>query len=324
MARMTFQQACVDAIATTMRIDNDVFIMGEDIGPFGGPLRSTAGLWEEFGEGGRVIDMPISEGTIVGAAVGAAMQGKRPIVDLMFLEFLGLTMQQFLDAGAMHYYSNGAVKIPLVVRAKYGIGPFPGHAYDFHSWLVNTPGVKVVAPSTPTAAYGLMLAAIRDNNPVLFLEHMGLYHAGREEIDLDAVKGMSLGKAAIRQEGTDVTIVASAMMVKRALKAANELEEQGISVEVVDLQTIVPMDEEVILESAQKTGRLVVATESIKTGNSGNDVVALVASERFDAMKAPIKCVSPPPIPVPFHRHLEKAYLPEADAIADAARSIMA
>ncbi|MDP6345279.1 MAG: transketolase C-terminal domain-containing protein, partial [Alphaproteobacteria bacterium] len=242
MARQTFQQATVAAIAEEMRRDPDVFIMGEDIGKFGGPLHSCLGLWEEFGAEGRVIDTPISEGTFVGAGVGAAMQGKRPIVDLMFLEFLGLVVHQFgLDGGAMHYYSDGKVKVPMVVRAKYGVGPFHGHAYDFHSWLLNVPGVKVVAPSNPADAKGLMKAAIRDDNPVFFLEHMGLYHAGREEVgDGDGV--IPLGQADIKRAGNDVTVVATALMVKRALAAAERLRNDGIDVEVLDLRSLVPMD----------------------------------------------------------------------------------
>ena len=322
MTRMTFQEACVSAIAEEMRRDRDVFVMGEDIGAFGGPLRSNAGLWEEFGAQGRVIDTPISEGTFVGAGVGAAMQGKRPVVDLMFLEFLGLVVHQFaLDGGAMHYYSDGKAKVPLVVRAKYGVGPFHGHAYDFHSWLQNIPGVKVVAPSTPRDAKGLMKAAIRDDNPVLFLEHMALYHAGREEI-ADDDPAIPLGKADIKREGSDVTIVASALMVKRALAAATELAKEGIEAEVVDLRTIVPLDTETVLASVAKTGRLVVAGEAIKTGSSMNEVVSVVAEEGFSSLKAPIRRIGPPSVPVPFHRVLEKAYLPDASDIARAVREI--
>ncbi len=321
MTRMTFQQACVAAIAEEMRRDRNVFVMGEDVGAFGGPLRSNYGLWEEFGDQGRVIDVPLSEGSFVGAGVGAAMQGKRPVVDIMFLEFLGLVVHQFgLDGGAMHYYSDGKVRVPLVVRAKYGVGPFHGHAYDFHSWLVNIPGVKVVAPSNPVDAKGLMKAAIRDDNPVFFLEHMALYHAGREEVDDDAEQVIPLGQAAVKRPGRDATVVASALMVKRALAAAAELESQGIDVEVVDLRTIVPLDEATVLTSVRKTGRLVVACEAVKSGGSANDVVALAAEQAFSALRAPILRVAPPTVPVPFHRDLEKAYLPDAADIADAVR----
>jgi pyruvate dehydrogenase E1 component beta subunit len=323
MPRQTFQEATVAAIAEEMRRDRNVFIMGEDIGPFGGPLKSCQGLWEEFGREGRVIDTPISEGGFVGAGVGAAFAGKRPIVDLMFLEFLGLVVHQFgLDGGAMHYYSDGKVKIPLVLRAKYGVGPFHGHAYDFHSWLLNIPGVKVVAPSNAADAKGLMKAAIRDDNPVLFLEHMGLYHAGREEIP-EGDHVVPLGKAEIKRQGRDVTLVASALMVKRALAAAASLAKDGIEAEVVDLRTVAPLDKATLLASVRKTGRLVVIGEAVKTGSSSNEIVAVVAEEAFAALKAPIARVAPPDIPVPFHRALEKAYLPDAEAIARAAKQIV-
>ncbi len=321
MSRQTFQQACVAAIAEEMRRDSDVFVMGEDIGAFGGPLHSNMGLWQEFGDQGRVIDTPISEGTFVGAGVGAAMQGKRPVVDIMFMEFLGLVVHQFgLDGGAMHYYSGGKARVPLVVRAKYGVGPFHGHAYDFHSWLQNIPGVKVVAPSNAADAKGLMKSAIRDDNPVFFMEHMALYHAGKDEVSDDEDLLVPLGSAAVKRSGADVTVVASALMVKRALAAAAALEKDGIDVEVVDLRTIVPLDEATVLGSVRKTGRLVVACEAIKTGGSANEVVSLAAEKAFDALKAPVERVAPPSVPVPFHRDLEKAYLPDADDIADAVR----
>ncbi|MEM9011239.1 MAG: transketolase C-terminal domain-containing protein [Pseudomonadota bacterium] len=324
MSRMTFQQAVVDAIASEMRRDRDVFVMGEDIGRFGGPLRSNAGLFEEFGAEGRVIDTPISEGTFVGVGVGAALQGKRPVVDLMFLEFLALVMQQFLDAGAMHYYSGGTARVPLVVRAKYGVGPFHGHAYDHHSWLMNVPGVKIVAPSNPADAAGLMRAAIRDDNPTLFLEHMALYHAGRAEIP-EGDHVVPLGKAAIARSGTDLTIVASALMLRRALAAADALAEAGgPSAEVVDLRTIAPIDEETVLTSVRKTGRLVLVSEAVERGSSINDVAALVAEKAFTALKAPIARVAPPAIPTPFARELEKIYLPDATRITEAARGLFA
>lgn len=311
MTRMTFQQAVVQALNDEMTRDKDVFVMGEDIGKFGGPLRSNAGLWETFGKEGRVIDVPISESTFIGAGVGAAMRGKRPVVDLMFLEFLALGMQQFLDAGAMHYYSGGSQCVPLVVRAKFGVGPFHGHAYDHHSWLMNVPGVKIVAPSNPVDAYGLMLSAIRDDNPVLFLEHMALYHAGKAEVEPSDIGAIPLSSAAIAREGRDVSLVGYGLMIKRALAAAETLQEKGISVEVVDLRTISPIDEETILKSVRKTGRLVVLSEAISRGSSLNEVVALVSDKAFDALKAPIKKIAPPNIPTPFARELEREYLPD-------------
>ena len=319
MTRMTFQQATVAAIADEMRADRNVFVMGEDIGKFGGPLRSNAGLFEEFGAEGRVIDTPISEGTFVGAGVGAAMYGKRPVVDLMFLEFLALVMQQFLDAGAMHYYSGGRQKVPLVVRAKFGVGPFHGHAYDHHSWVTNLPGVKVIAPSNPADAYGLMRASIRDDNPVLFLEHMALYHAGKVDVDVTG-SPTPIGKAAIPRAGSDISIYSSALMTKRALRAAEILAEDGISAEIVDLRTIAPLDEETILESVSKTGRALVLSEAVERGTSSNDVTALIAEKAFGDLKAGVQRLAPPAIPTPFARELEQVYLPDEAKIVAAAK----
>lgn len=323
MTRMTFQQATVTAIRDEMRRDRDVFVMGEDIGRFGGPLRSNAGLWEEFGDQGRVIDVPISESTFVGVGVGAAMQGKRPVVDLMFLEFLALSMQQFLDAGAMHYYSGGSQRVPLVVRAKFGVGPFHGHAYDHHSWLMNMPGVKIVAPSNPVDAHGLMLSAIRDDNPVLFLEHMALYHAGKAELDADNARAVPLGRATVARPGSDVTLVGYGLMIKRALNAATTLEADGVSAEVVDLRTISPLDEETILQSVRKTGRLVVLSEAVGRGSSVNDVIALVTDKGFKHLKAPVRKIAPPEIPTPFARELERAYLPDEHCIVETVRGLL-
>ncbi|MFN4100160.1 MAG: alpha-ketoacid dehydrogenase subunit beta [Pararhodobacter sp.] len=320
MTRMTFQEAATSALATAMHADRNVFVLGQDVGKFGGPLRSTAGLWEAFGAEGRVIDTPISEGTMAGLAVGAALAGKRPVVELMFLEFLALVMQQLLDAGAMHYYSGGAVRVPLVLRAKYGIGPFHGHAYDHHSWLVNLPGVKVVAPSNPADAHALMLAAIADDNPVVFLEHMALYHAGRAEVDPD--RRLRIGQAAIARPGRDVTVIGTTLMLRRALAAASDLAAEGIEAEVIDLRTIAPLDAETILESVRRTGRVLVLSEAVQTGSSANDVAALIAEQAFDDLKAPVSRLAPPPVPTPFARELEAQYLPDKDRIMAAIQTL--
>lgn len=321
MTRMTFQQAAVAAIADEMAVDAGVFVLGQDVGRFGGPLRSNAGLFETFGAE-RVIDMPMSEGTMAGLAVGAALQGKRPVLDLMFGEFLALVMQQFLDAGAMHYYSGGAVSVPFVLRVKYGIGPFHGHAYDHHSWLMGVPGVKIAAPSTPQDAYDLMRAAIRDPNPVLFLEHMALYHAGRAEVERRAPP-RGLGPAAILREGADVTLIGSALMAKRALRAAEALAENGIEAEVIDLRTIAPWDEGTVLASVRRTGRALLLSEAVSRGSSINDVAARIAEDAFGALRAPVRRLAPPPVPTPFARELEAAYLPDEARIADAARDLV-
>lgn len=323
MARLTMQQAVVSGIAEEMRRDRNVFIMGLDIGRFGGPLNSCKGLWEEFGSE-RVIDTPISEGGVVGLGVGAALMGKRPIVDIMFLEYLGLVLQQVgCDAGAMHYYSDGKARVPLVVRAKYGVGPYHGHAYDYHAWVAHVPGVKVAIPSNARDAKGMIKAAIRDDNPVMFLEHMGLYHGTRDEIpDGDVVT--PLGQAAVLREGSAVTLVAIGAMVKRAMQAAAILAAEGVEAEVVDLRTIVPLDTGTVLESVARTGRLVVVTESVRFCGSAGEVAAIVAEEAFRSLKAPIERLGMPSVPIPFARNLEKMLVPDENAIVAAARRTLA
>jgi pyruvate dehydrogenase E1 component beta subunit len=321
--RQTMQEAIVAGIAEEMRRDRNVFIMGLDIGRFGGPLNSCKGLWEEFGDSGRVIDTPISEGGIVGAGVGAALAGKRPIVDIMFLEYLPLVIQQLgCDAGAMHYYSDGKTRVPLVVRAKYGVGPYHGHAYDYHAWLMQTPGVKVVAPATAYDAKGLMKAAIRDDNPVLFMEHMALYHGQRDAIP-DEDYEVPLGKAEVKRAGRDATVIASAAMVRKALAAAQALAKEGIEVEVVDLRSIVPLDEATVLESVRKTGRALVAQETVRLGGSTGEIAALVAERAHRDLKAPVKRLGTAYVPMPFARSLEKLAVPDDGAIAAAVRELM-
>ena len=323
MARLTMQQAIVEGIAEEMRRDPGVFIMGLDIGRFGGPLNSCKGLWEEFGDA-RVIDTPISEGGIVGAGVGAALAGKRPIVDIMFLEYLSLVLQQIgCDAGAMHYYSDGKARVPLVVRAKFGVGPYHGHAYDYHAWLAHLPGIKIAVPSNARDAKGMIKTAIRDDNPVMFMEHMGLYHGTREEIP-DGEHLVPFGKAARAREGRDVTLVAAGAMLRRALQAAQTLAKEGIEAEVIDLRSIVPLDKASILESVARTGRLVVVSEAMKFCGSGAEIAALVAEEAFRDLKAPIARVATPNVPIPFARTLEKLVIPDESAIAAAARGCMA
>jgi pyruvate dehydrogenase E1 component beta subunit len=324
MKRLTMQEAIVEGIAEEMRRDRDVFIMGLDIGRFGGPLHSCKGLWEEFGASGRVIDTPISEGAIVGAGVGAALAGKRPVVDIMFLEYLPLVIQQLgCDGGAMHYYSGGKARVPLVVRGKYGVGPFHGHTYDFHSWLMHTPGVKVVVPSCASDAKGLMKAAIRDDSPVFFMEHMGLYHGERDAIPEGDVI-VPIGRAAIRRSGRDLSVIASAAMVRKALAAARALAAEGIETEVIDLRSIVPLDEATLLESVRRTGRALVVQETIRIGGSTGEVAALLGEQVWRELKAPVRRLGAEVVPMPFARALEKLAVPDVAAITHAARDLMA
>lgn len=323
MKRLTMQEAIVDGIAEEMRRDRDVFIMGLDIGRFGGPLNSCRGLWDEFGASGRVIDAPISEGALVGAGVGAALAGKRPIIDIMFCEFLPLVIQQLgCDGGAMHYYSGGAARVPLVVRGKYGVGPYHGHAYDHHAWLMHTPGVKIVVPATALDAKGLMTAAIRDDNPVFFMEHMALYHGQRDAIP-DGEFVLPLGRAEVKRLGRDVTVIASAAMVRKSLAAAQALAREGLEVEVVDVRTIVPLDEATILDSVQRTGRALVVQETIRTGGSTAEIAALIGSKCWHALKAPVARLGAEVVPMPFASSLEHAAVPDEAGICGALRELM-
>ena len=325
MKRLTLQQAIVEAIREEMLTDERVFHLGQNIGAdFGGAMSSCKGLGEEFGPAGRIIDTPISESAMVGAGVGAAMMGMRPIVQIMFAEFLSLVMAPLAcDGAAIWYKSGGKVPVPLVLRSLFGTGPHRGHPEDYHSWLCSVPGLKVVIPSTPKDAKGLMKAAIRDDNPVVFLEHMGLYHGTRQEIpDEDYI--IPLGKADVKREGQDVTVVATALMVNRALKAAEALRKEGVEVEIVDLRSVVPMDRKTVINSVNKTKKLVVVSETWKTGDSMTEVVSTVAEEMCGNCTIPITRVGLPNIPRPFALTLEKMVVPDEEKIADAIRSVIA
>ena len=324
MKRLTYQEALVEGIKEEMHRDERVFVLGQDIGAWGGALMSHKGLWEEFGASGRMIETPISETAMVGACVGAAMMGMRPVVQIMFGEFLALVMQPLAcDAAGMWYYSAGKTRVPMVLRMMYGVGPHRGHEQDYHSWLANVPGLKVVMPSTPYDAKGLMKSAIRDDNPVAFFEHMNLYHGIRGEIP-DEDYTVPLGAADVKREGKDVTVVATAMMVHHSLDAAEELSKEGTEVEVVDLRTVAPMDKETVLSSVKKTGRLVVVHEAWKFGGSGGEVAAMVAEEAFEDLRAPIVRVAPPHIPIPFSAPLNKMYLPDKERVMEAVRKALA
>ena len=316
--RRTFIEAIVEAIAVEMRLDDRVFLIGQDVGVFGGPMRGSAGLYEEFGPR-RVRDTPISESAMVGAAVGAALMGMRPIVEISFAEFLPCCMNQIVrQAANMHYMTAGAACVPIVLRTRLGDGPYRGHPQCYESWFPHIPGLKVVMPSMPRDAYGLMRAAIRDPNPVLFFEHMQLYHTLRDEFTGDEPI-VPIGQAHILREGTDVTVVATAWMVHKALQAAERLEQsEGISVEAIDLRSLAPLDLETIIRSVRKTARLVVAHESWKIMGIGAEIAALIAEEAFDALDAPIVRVGPPHIPVPSAKTLRDLFLPSTDDVAAA------
>ncbi len=289
----------------------------------GGPLQSFKGLWESYQHTGRIMDAPISEEAIAAVCFGAAMRGRRPVFELMFSEFTTLAMAIFGSEAGIHFKTDGVLSAPLVMRTKFGVGPHRGHPEDFHSMFVHCPGVKVVMPSTPYDAKGLIKAAIRDQNPVVFCEHMSLLHARKEEVpDDDYI--IPLGKADIKRTGRDVTIVASGLMVHRSLKCAETLAVEGIEVEVIDLRTISPIDYDLILTSIERTGHLVIVHEAWKMGGSGGEVAAEIAERGFDLLKGPIIRVAPPHLPVPFSLPLEKAFIPDEASIAKAVRRTLA
>jgi pyruvate/2-oxoglutarate/acetoin dehydrogenase E1 component len=322
MARMTMVEAIVQGLREELERDASIFMMGQDIGPMGGPLQSFRGLWDTYGPTGRMIDAPISEEAITAVCFGAAMAGKRPVFELMFSEFTPLVMGLFASEAGIAYKTDGVLKAPLVMRTKVGISPHRGHPEDFHSFFVHCPGVKVVMPSTPYDAKGLMKAAIRDDNPVVFFEHMSLLHGRKEDVPADDYV-IEIGKADVKRQGRDVTIIAYGLMVSRALNAATALAKEGIEAEVVDLRTISPLDRETILASVAKTGRAVVVHETWKTGGSGAEVAALISEEGFGSLRGPVVRVAPPHLPVPFSVPLEQAFIPdESQIIAGVRRAL--
>lgn len=322
MKKITIREAIREALAEEMRRDQDVFLIGEDIGPYGGTLQVTAGLWQEFGSE-RVIDTPISEAAIVGAAIGAALMGMRPVVEIMFADFLPLAADQIVNhAAKMCYAYDGEAQVPMVVRAPFGAGTRSGmhHSQNFEAWFAHVPGLKVVMPATPMDAKGLLIAAIRDPNPVLFLEHKLLYGV-RGEVSEEEYT-VPLGKAAVRRAGKDVTITACGIMTPKALNAADTLAKEGIEAEVIDLRTILPLDKETIINSVIKTGRLLVAHEACLTGGIGGEIAAIAAKEAFGYLDAPIERVGAPFTPVPFSPTLEDYYIPNEEKIVQAVRGM--
>lgn len=320
---LTFVEALNEALMQEMERDPSVIVMGEDVGVYGGIFGVTKGLLEKFGPN-RVIDTPISEAGFIGAGVGAAAAGLRPVVELMFVDFFGVCMDQIYNQAAkMRYMFGGKIKIPLTIRTTIGGGVSAAaqHSQVLYSIFMHVPGLKVIVPSTPYDAKGLLISAIRDDNPKMFFEHKLLY----------GVKGpvpkepytIPFGVADVKAEGSDVTVVAVAYMVHEALKAANELRKEGISVEVIDPRTLVPFDKETIFKSVKKTGRLVIVDEDYDRAGFASWVAALVADECFGYLDAPIKRVTTPNVPIPFSPPLEKEVLPNAEKIIKAVKEVV-
>lgn len=307
--------AIATAIADEMRADPDVVMFGEDIAAAGGPFKTSEGLLEEFGAT-RVRDTPISEMAFTGAAVGAASLGLRPIVEIMFMEFLGVALDQLVtQAAKFHYLSAGALRVPLLVRASVGTGTGFGsqHSQTLENWVTATPGLVVISPSDPQSAYALTRAAIRHDDPVISLEPRVLY-GSRAEVDTEAT-GWELGRARTLRPGSDVTLVTLGRTTSVAQEAAATLADQGADAEIVDLLTLVPWDVETVLESVRRTHRLVVIEDSPQTGGWGGDVLARVVTEAFaDLAAAPVR-ICAPDVPVPYGKELERLYAPQADEV---------
>lgn len=323
MAQMNMSLAIRKAMELEMERDPSVFQIGEDIGLSGGAFGTTAGLYARFGAK-RVIDTPISESGFVGAAAGAAALGLRPVVSLMFIDFIGVCLDQILNQAAkMRFMFGGKAKIPMVVRANFGAGLGAGaqHSQSLEAFFMHIPGIKVVMPSTPYDAKGLMIAAIRDDNPVIYLEHKILYGLNGEVPEESYT--IPIGSADIKRPGTDLTVVATGLMVHKALSAAEKAKAEGISVEVLDPRSLLPLDENLILESVKKTHRLIIVHEAVKFAGCGAEIAAMVAEKAFDYLDAPIKRIGAPFCPVPFSPVLEAAYLPGEAAILEAIRSMM-
>jgi len=324
MPELSYREAVRDALSQAMREDDDVFILGEDIAEMGGSMGVTQGMLDEFGPE-RVRNTPISEMAIVGASIGAAMQGMRPVVEVMYEDFLTLAMEQIVNQAAKHRsMSGGQLKVPLTVRTQGGAGWSPGaqHAQQVEAWFVHVPGLKVVFASTPEDVRGLLWSSIYDDNPVLFFEHRTLY--GIKADVPEKLEPIPLGKARIHREGSDVTVVATGRLVHEALRAAEEAESEGVSVEVVDPRTLLPLDEEAIVSSVQKTTRCVVAHEAVTRMGFGAEVASVVQYGAFDYLDAPIERVGAKFAPLPFAPVMENYVVPHAADVLDAIKRTVA
>lgn len=317
MKLMALREAINLAMSEEMRKDENVFLMGEDVGVYGGDFGTSVGMLAEFGEK-RVKDTPISEAAIAGAAVGAAITGLRPIIDLTFMDFITIALDAIVNNGAKNNYMFGGGLITPVtyrVASGSGIGSAAQHSQSLEAWLTHIPGIKVVAPGTANEAKGLLKSSIRDNNIVIFMEPKALY-GKKEEVNQDPDFYIPLGKGDIKREGTDVTIVSYGRMLERVIQAADEVAAEGISVEVVDPRTLIPLDKEMIFDSVKKTGRLILVNDAYKTGGFIGEIASMVAeSDAFDYLDAPIIRLASEDVPVPYARVLEQAMLPTVEKI---------
>jgi 2-oxoisovalerate dehydrogenase E1 component beta subunit len=322
---LSYLEAIREALAEEMRRDAKVFVLGEDVGAYGGAFGVTQGLYDEFGEM-RVIDTPISESAIIGVSIGAALRGYRPVAEMQFADFISCGFDQIVNqAATLRYRYGGRASVPIVVRAPSGgnVGGGLYHSQNPEAWFVHRPGLKVVAPSTPFDAKGLLKAAIRDNDPVIYFEHKYLYRRGKGPVP-EGDEIVPIGVAAIRREGDDITLLTYGAMVTPSLEAADRLAREGVEVEVIDLRTLMPYDKAAILASVEKTSRALIVHEDVKTLGIGAELSAVIMEERFEYLDAPVLRVTYPDTHSPFAQALEAANLPDANKIADALRRLAA
>ncbi len=320
-AATTYVEAIRQGIWEEMERDDSVFVMGEDVGVYGGAFKVTAGLLERFGER-RVIDTPLSEAAFVGAGTGAALAGLRPVVEMQFADFISCAFDQIVNFAAKNRWRWGAA-VPMVIRCPSGGGIHGGpfHSQNPEMWFARTPGLKVVCPATAYDAKGLMKASIRDNDPVLYFEHKLLYRRIKEDLpEEDYV--VPLGEAAIRRAGSDISVVTYGAMLHVALEAARVLQEEGIELEVLDLRTLVPLDEEAVLATAKKTGKVILLHEDTRTGGFAGELAARIGEKVFDHLDGPIVRITAPDCPVPYSPPLEAAFLPKASDVVEKAREL--
>lgn len=322
MRKISMREAINEALHTAFNSDPSVFSIGEDIAVYGGQLRCSYDLIQNFGEK-RIMDTPISESAIIGTAIGSSMLGLRPVVEISYIDFIGTCFDQIMNQAAkLRYMYGGRVSLPLVIRTQGGAGLGNGaqHSQSLEAILAHIPGIRVVIPSNAYDAKGLLLHAIRDNNPVVFIEHKGLYkkkcEVPEEPYECDYT-------CDIKREGTDITIAAFSSMIDQSLKAAQELEKEGVQAEVVDVRSLEPFDADTIIASVSKTGRAVIAHEACVKGGFGAEIAAVIQEQAFDKLKKPIKRVGAPNVPVPFAPVLEKAYLPDYQDILEAVHSCL-
>jgi pyruvate/2-oxoglutarate/acetoin dehydrogenase E1 component len=320
MAELTYLQAISDGLREEMRRDEAVFCLGEDIGAFGGAFKVTEGFFEEFGAD-RVLDTPLAENMIIGASIGAAIEGMKPVCEMQFADFIACGFDQLVNvAGKLHYRQG--VSVPMVVRLPSG-GGFSGgpfHSQNPEAWFLQAPGLKVVAPSTAADAKGLLASAIRDPNPVCFLEHKGLYRHVKGEVP-EGEHTVPLGEARIVREGNEMSVIAYGSSVPLALQAAEELDED---IEVLDLRSLSPLDDDAILASAEKTGKVLIAHEATRACGVGAEVASLISERAFEHLDAPVRRLTAPDVPIPFSPPLEAAVLPQLDDMKEACRELLA